>query len=92
MARRRAIARAFLAACASDDEDEAVALPFTDVMAVAGTAAAAAAACAPEEGRHEGCGEPDARVEGFVARVVPGYSDALFRVHFRMARPTLQVS
>ena len=66
----------------SEDEDEAVA--FTDVMAAV---RAAAAGCTPVEGR----GETDGRVEGFVESVVPGYTDAIFRIHFRMARPTFQL-
>ena len=36
--------------------------------------------------------KPPVRVEGYVERTVPGYSDKEFRWHFRMQRSDFEVS
>ena len=73
--------RAIAAAVVVDDED-VMDVPVAQVA----TAGLVAVTGAVERG------DSDARVEDFFERVVPGYSDPLFKVHFRMTRPTVEVS
>ena len=71
---------AALVMAASDNEDLPPPPPFLGAVGIAVAAA--------EDGRDG----PGVRIEGYIERIVPGYSDQVFKEHFRMMRVTFNVS